>query len=263
MEESNAALKIYRFDVYAKACYDFFWRDFCDWYVEAIKPALKDPARAAQTANVLAAVLDGALRLMHPIIPFITETIWWKLNDVRPDRGLPGWIEGSPNSPRLIKAKWPVAGAFDEAAEHIFPKMQEVIGAIRNARNEYKADPRKPVTVTIRACEEKPAQMILADQEMIEMLATCTLAAVATDAIAPKDSVRVTAAGNEIFIEGLVDPAAEKQREGKRREELSKNIAALKGRLNNSGYMAKAPPHLVKQTNDQLAEAEAELAKLG
>src|SRR5437588_12872 len=141
VEESNAALKVYRFDVYAKACYDFFWRDFCDWYVEAIKPALKDAARAGQAANVLAAVLDGALRLMHPIIPFITETIWWKLNEARPVRELPGRIEGSPNSPRLIKAKWPQVGSFSEAAEHIFPKFQEVIGAIRNARNEYKADP--------------------------------------------------------------------------------------------------------------------------
>ena len=74
--ECNDALANYRFDQYAKACYDFFWRDFCDWYVEAIKPAMKDPERAAQTANVLAAVLDGSLRLLHPMIPFITETIW-------------------------------------------------------------------------------------------------------------------------------------------------------------------------------------------
>ena len=106
VEEANAALAAYRFDQYAKACYDFFWRDFCDWYVEATKPAMKDPARAAQTANVLAAVLDGALRLMHPMIPFITETIWWRLNDVRPDRGLPGRLECPPR-PRLIRAAWP------------------------------------------------------------------------------------------------------------------------------------------------------------
>src|SRR5439155_11516518 len=92
--EANSALESYRFDQYAKVCYDFFWRDFCDWYVEAAKPAMKDPARQVQTANVLAATLDGALRLLHPIIPFITETIWWKLCDVRPERGLPGRIMG-------------------------------------------------------------------------------------------------------------------------------------------------------------------------
>ena len=106
--ECDDALKSYRFDVYAKSCYDFFWRDFCDWYVEAIKPAMKDPARAPQTANVLAAVLDGSLRLMHPMIPFITETVWWRLNDVRPQRGLPGLLE-CPPSKRLVTAQWPAA----------------------------------------------------------------------------------------------------------------------------------------------------------
>ena len=106
VKESNDALKAYRFDLYAKTCYDFFWRDFCDWYVEAIKPAMKDPARAPQTANVLSAVLDGSLRLMHPMIPFITETIWWRLNDVRPVRGLPGLLE-CPPSKRLVLAQWP------------------------------------------------------------------------------------------------------------------------------------------------------------
>ena len=85
-------------------------RDLCDWDLEAIKPAMKDPARAGVTANVLASVLDGSLRLMHPMIPFITETIWWKLNEVRPGaRTLPGRIEGS-DSPRLVKAAWPAVG---------------------------------------------------------------------------------------------------------------------------------------------------------
>ena len=78
LAESDEALKAYRFDVYAKGCYDFFWRDLCDWYVEAIKPAMRDSARAGQTANVLASVLDNSLRLLHPAIPFITETIWWR-----------------------------------------------------------------------------------------------------------------------------------------------------------------------------------------
>ena len=76
VQESNAALEIYRFDQYAKICYDFFYGDFCDWYVEAAKPALKDPAAAGQTSNILATILDGSLRLMHPMIPFITEVIW-------------------------------------------------------------------------------------------------------------------------------------------------------------------------------------------
>ncbi|HEY7090380.1 MAG TPA: class I tRNA ligase family protein, partial [Tepidisphaeraceae bacterium] len=259
--EANDALANYRFDQYARAVYDFFWRDFCDWYVEASKPALKDPKRAPQTANILATVLDGALRLLHPVIPFITETIWWRLNEVRPQRGIPGRIE-CPPSPRLIKAAWPAVGDFAQAAEHIFPKLQEVIQTIRNLRNEYKVDVKRSVAVSILAPGDS-ARQILDAKEMIELLATCTIKDVRADLQPVANAARATAAGCEIFVEGLVDADAEKQRTTKRRDELTKQIAALEGRLNNTGYIAKAPPNLVQQTKDQLAEAKAELEKLG
>jgi valyl-tRNA synthetase len=256
----DEALRDYRFDQYAKSCYDFFWGDLCDWYLEAIKPAMKDPKRAAQTSDVLAAVIDGSLRLLHPMIPFITETIWWKLNEVRPNRGVPGRLE-CPPSERLIKAAWPKVGEFSEAAEAIFPRLQETIGAIRNLRNEYKVDPKQSVGVTIIAAPE-PARQITENQELIELLATCTLKEVSPDAKRIEKAARVAAAGVEIYVEGLIDEAAEQQRAQKRREELSKQIGAMKGRLANPGYIAKAPPHLVKQTQDQLSQAEAELGKL-
>ena len=146
----DAALADYRFDVYATGCYDFFWNDLCAWYLEAIKPAMKDPARAGQTARILAALIDGSLRLMHPVIPFITETIWWKLNEVRPQRGLPGRIE-CPPSERLVTAAWPKVGDVSEAAEHVFPRVQELIGAIRQIRNDRQVNPKQVVAVTIAA----------------------------------------------------------------------------------------------------------------
>ena len=105
-------------------------------------------------------------------------------------------------------------------------------------------------------------QAILSLKASIELLATCTLAAVGDDVTAPPQSATATAGGCELFVEGLTDPAAEQQRKTKRREELTKTIAALRGRRNNAGYMAKAPPHLVKETEDRLAEAESELATL-
>jgi valyl-tRNA synthetase len=254
------ALTNYRFDQYAKSCYDFFWGDLCDWYLEAIKPAMRDPQRAPQTANVLAAVLDGSLRLLHPMIPFITETIWWRLNEARPQRGLPGRLE-CPPSPRLIKAAWPKVGGAAESSEALFPKLQEIIGAIRNLRNEYKADPKKRVTVSISAPGDA-ARTIESNREMIELLAICTLGQVAPSVAAPEKAVRTTAAGCEIFVSGLVDEVADQDRKTKRREELVKSIGAMKGRLSNPSYTAKAPPHLVKQTQDQLAELQAELRKL-
>ena len=271
VQECNDAIGNYRFDQYARACYDFFWRDFCDWYIEAIKPDWKGP-RAGQVANVLAAVLDGSLRLMHPMIPFITETIWWRLNDVRPERGLPGRIEsknagfgvqgsGAGASKRLIHAAWPTVGDFSEAAEFIFPRLQEIVVAIRNVRNEYKVDPKKPVGVMIAAPGDS-ARQIEANRTVIETLGTCTLTDVRADLHAPANAARAMAAGCEIFVEGLIDPDAERQRLTRKQDDLTKQRSALRGRLSNESYTAKAPAHLVKQTQDQLSAVEAELAKL-
>jgi valyl-tRNA synthetase len=249
--DSNAALSAYRFDQYAKACYDFFWRDFCDWYVEAAKPALKDPARASATADVLANMLDGVLRLMHPMIPFITERIWWQLNEVRPAN----------RSRRLIHAAWPVAGEIDTAAETTFGKLQEVIVAIRNVRNEYKIDPKKPVTVQLSVPADLIAQ-IQSSRELIEVLAICTVTQIDSNLPAPANAARSMAAGIDVFVEGVIDPDAEKHRIAKQIETLNQEITALKARLANPSYADKAPAHLVQQTRDKLAAKEAELSKL-
>ena len=261
LEEANAALAVYRFDQYAKACYDFFWRDFCDWYVEASKPAMKDAARREQSAHVLAAVLDGTLRLLHPMVPFITETIWWKLNEVRPRRGLPGRLECPPSEradPRPVARR----RRRQPGGRVHLPKIQDVIGAIRNLRNEHKADPKKPVTVTIAAAAE-PKRQIDANHEMIELLAVCSIVHVAAEVNAPPHAARASAAGCDIYVEGLIDPAAEGQRLAKQREAKQKQAVALRGRLANPSYADKAPAHLVQQTRDELAAVEAELAKIG
>ena len=259
--EANVALRSYRFDQYAKACYDYFWRDFCDWYVEASKPALRDPNRAGQVSNILATTLDGALRLMHPVVPYITEILWWRLNDVRPERGLPGRIEGA-TSKRLIRAAWPSVGDFSQAAEHIWPKIQEIVTVIRNLRNEHKVDPRKPLSVSIRSQSNDAAVQVRNHKVEIELLATCRLKDVGPDVTAPANSAKAQAAGCEVYIEDLVDTAAEQQRMTKRREEVTRQIAQLEARMSSPGYIAKAPPNLVQQTKDQLAALKAELEKL-
>jgi valyl-tRNA synthetase len=262
IDEVNEALKSYRFDAYAKSCYDFFWRDLCDWYVEAIKPAMKDPARAGSTTTVLAAALDAALRLMHPVVPFITETLFWKLNEVRKERTIAGIIELE-TSKHLINAAWPrrLKGR-DGDAERIVPQLQEIIGAIRNLRNEHKVDPKRVVNVSIKPAGEI-RQHIESNREIIELLATCKLIAIDPKLAAIANAAKTSGAGCEIFVESMADEAAEQQRVSKRRDELTKSIAALKGRLANESYIAKAPAHLVQQTKDQLAAAEKELASLG
>jgi valyl-tRNA synthetase len=258
--EANTALASYRFDQYAKLCYDFFWDDFCAWYVEASKPGLKDAATGGQTANVLAAVFDGALRLLHPMVPFITETIWWRLNETRVQRGLAGWIECS-SAKRLIKAPWPAAGKTDDSIESQFSRIQEIIKAIRKLRNDFKVDLKKTVDALIVATGEM-ATLIESNRQMIELLAVCRVKIVSTISVPPAGSARASGAGCDIFVEGVEDQDAEKQRVLKRKEELSRQIQTLNGRLASEAYISKAPPKLVQQTREQLAEAETELAKI-
>jgi len=258
--DAEAALSSYRFDLYAKACYDFFWRDLCDWYLETVKVELKNPQLSAAACQVLASLLDGTLRLMHPVVPFITETIWWKLNDVAPVRGVPGRLV-CPPSLRLVRAPWPEVGDFSEAAEFIFPRFQEIVQSIRNLRSEYKVDPKKPVAVSIAAPGDS-ARQLNENSAMIESLAICTLKEVRADLSPLPDAARALAAGCEIYVEGLIDPNAERDRIAKRVAELTKLQASLEARESNESYMAKAPAALVQQTKDQLKDIRAELEKL-
>jgi len=258
--EADAALAIYRFDQYAKACYDFFWNDFCDWYVEVCKPTLKIPEAAAQTADVLAAVLDGSLRLMHPMIPFITEMVWDRLNEVRPTRGLPMALE-CPGSRRLIHAAWPVAGHFADPAEAIFARIQGIVTAIRKMRNDYKVDQKRRVDASILAPGEALGQ-VESNRATIELLAGCRLLTV-SDMLPPIPGVaRTSAGGCDIFIDDLRDKGAERQRAAKREEEILRLVQTLEARLAKESYTLKAPEALVKQTRDQLAAAKEELKKL-
>lgn len=263
LKDVEMALATYRFDAYAKAVYDFFWRDFCDWYLEASKPAMKDPARAGQTGDVLLAVLDASLRLLHPVIPFITEEIWTHLNTVRADRSI-GGVKLVPGA-RLVKAGWPVVDAggagFEEAA-HIFPRLQEVIGAIRNIRNEYKIEPKRSVVVSLAPPGEAAVRAVLENRELIENLGNCTLNVVKEGLAAPANCAKGMANGCEVFVEGVVDPHAEANRVAKRKEELGKLIATLEGRLASPAYTDKAPAKLVEQTRQQLADAQGELSRL-
>ncbi len=255
--DANSAIATYRFDLYAKACYDFFWRDFCDWYVESVKSTLKTDAGAASRL-VAAAMLDGALRLMHPVIPFITETIWTQLNEAAPHRRLCGRIER-----RLCKSAWPAAGQIDADAEHVFARLQGVISTIRNLRSEHKVDLKKRVTVSLAPPGAEAVKAAQDNRGLIESLATCTIATIADGLTPPADAMRANSDGCDIYVEGLSDPAAEQQRLAKRKEDLSKQRAALKGRLDNASYVAKAPPKLVEESKAQLAAIEAELEKLG
>jgi len=258
--EANAALAIYRFDQYAKTCYDFFWNDFCGWYVEVSKPALRAPETAGQTAEVLAAVLDGALRLMHPMIPFITEAIWGRLNEARPYRGLPVRLE-CPGSRRLIHAAWPAATQYSDPADAMFARIQEMITAIRKMRNDFGVDLKRRLNASIRTPTEL-MELVENNRSTIEQQAGCRILVI-SDTLPPVPGVANTSAGGcDIFLHDLQNEVAQQSLTEKRAAELTRTIEMLEARLSGLGYITRAPAALVQQSRDQLAQARAELEKL-
>lgn len=255
---TDESLEQYEFSKYAQGLYDFFWRDLCDWYIEAVKPTVQSNATQR---GVLAACLDVSLRLLHPVMPFITERLWERLNEVAPDRD--GAVGGMniPAGELLVRAAWPVAddGLIDEQTETEFGFVQQVVTAIRQVRTKLTVPPKNSVPCTVKTNNALAARL-LDHRVLIETLTNTRIDAeqVGSDTTKPDDAASAVIGDLEVFLHGVLDAGAERVRLEKRLAELDKGVKALNGRLGNKAYVDKAPEHLVQQTRDQLAATEKE-----
>ena len=252
------AIATYEFANYAQTLYDLFWRDFCDWYLEGVKPSVK--ADAAQRAAVRAAL--GAIhRTFHPVMPFITETLHASIESLRvePIAGV-----ALPPSDLAATARWPEidASLIDEEAEGQFARVQALVTAIREVRAAQKVNDRR--AITLHVADDATADLIAAAQGVVEALAG--LDRVTREAPPPGvDRVAFLFGAAEHALSDLtdaVDVAAERERLAKQKAEVEKRIANLQGRLANKAYVDKAPAKLVDETRRQLAESESELASI-
>ncbi len=232
----------YEFGEVARALYDFAWSEYCDWYIELCKPRLaaQGSSRTAAQRN-LVFVLDRTLRLLHPMMPFVTEEIW---------RRLPLAVDDRADS--LMVAAWPDAVALaawrDGDAEASIGTMQEVVSAVRLARARYSIPPKATVDVISRATGAEA--MILADQEQtIRTLAGVGTLTIDADAAKPKHATVLIAANAEMFVplEGLVDFDAERARVEKALASARTEHERLAKKLANAGFMAKAAPEVVEK----------------
>ncbi|MBL4702564.1 MAG: valine--tRNA ligase, partial [Phycisphaeraceae bacterium] len=255
---TTKSIKGYEFKPYADGLYDFVWRDFCDWYIEAIKPTIK--TNRAQ-ANVLATVLDTILRLLHPAMPYITEKLWERLNDVVPNRGVEGLK--SPACKLLVHAAWPVAtdALIDEDAAKEFDLIVNVVTAIRQVRTAYKISPRQQVVCSVKATGDNKARLETS-AGLLKTFAAISELNIAVDTTKPQNAASAVLGDMEIYLHDLVDADEEKDRLGKLNIAAEKQAAGLQGRLANPSYADKAPAHLVQQTRDQLTEKQAEVDSL-
>jgi valyl-tRNA synthetase len=255
IETADRALAEYRFSDYATALYDFVWRDLCDWYVEIVKPTVKESPAQQQ---VLATCLDASLRLLHPVMPFITERLWSAL------RASAGGVErvpgvALPDSELLIHAGWPTAEASlrDAEAERDFELLRSIIEAIRNARSVYKIPPRQEVEATTKA-PAHIAQLIFNNRGITLPLTRCVGRGVGPKIDRPAGSAAVIVGDVTVYLHDVVDVEVEKQRLEKALAEKEKAVKMLEGRLSNKKYVDNAPAHLVQETRDQHAAAVKE-----
>jgi valyl-tRNA synthetase len=251
-DEVTTALDSYRFNEAAGAIYNFVWHEFCDWYLEAIKPTLYDKEGGEtmeKSRAVLWRVLRDTLVLLHPFIPFVTEEIW---------HYLPG-TEGS-----IMKAAHPVDAATSGQhleAEAQMALLMDVITGIRNVRGEMNIAPSLSLQVLVQSEDDHTRQVITTHQDLIINLARLSSLAIEKAAQRPKSSATTVVNMSSIFVylEGIIDFAKETNRLEKEIKKLAAELKTVAKKLENEGFLSKAPAEViekVKQKQNTLLEKQ-------
>ncbi len=255
--EVNAALNAYRFHEAANRIYDFFWGDFCDWYIELIKPRLivdEDSGKQADGAACanLVNLFEASLRLLHPIMPFITEEIWQAIYD------------GKPPLKSIALAEYPLADELhiDLATETRMLVLQDLIVSVRNLRAELKIEPKVKVPIQVYAHDPATRALIAENQEAIHRLAGVESIAEVEQSAATQAPSRSTARFDvRVIYEKKIDVAAECERLKKELEKMEKEIANGQRQLGNEQFLAKAPASVVEGMRKRAKELEGLRAK--
>jgi valyl-tRNA synthetase len=251
------ALDTYRFDIAAGILYEFTWNQFCDWYLELTKPIVINGSEAEQrgTRNTLITVLEALLRLAHPIIPFITETIWQR---VKPLTG--------ETADTIMLQPFPAfdAALEDQQALNDLEWIKQAIIAVRNIRAEMNIAPSKQLEVLLRNANGDAQRRVQENQSFIERLAR--LSSITLLPAGEKGPVSVTKLvdGAELLIPmaGFIDKDAEIARLSKEMGKLDGEIASIEGKLSNEGFVARAPEAVVAKERERLAACKEGKLKL-
>ena len=252
------AFETYRFDLAAQTLYEFVWNDYCDWYIELAKVQIQTgcPTTQRTTRRTLVRVLEASLRLLHPIIPFITEELW---QAVAP-------LSNAKTADSIMLAAYPkadpekiVQAAFDQMAQ-----LQDLIGAVRNLRGEMGIQPNVKAPLFVESADD------LADYlKYLPMMTRLTEAQQVAALPESEDAPVAVCNGARLMLKVEIDKAAETARLSKEAEKLQKALDKLNAKLSKPGYTEKAPAHLVEKDKADLAEltdkmgkVEGQLAKL-
>jgi valyl-tRNA synthetase len=254
------ALDEYRFADAARTLYDFAWDEFCSFYVEMVKGRLQDESQRVTAQRVLAHTLDTILRLLHPMIPFLTEDVWQRLGEVAPDRGI-DVVESAAES--IMRAPWPESDPArqDAGIEAQFARFQEVLRAVRDIRARQGVAPRAPLKFSVR-CEAEVADLLSPMEPYFAAMAHAEAVAFGPAVAAPPLSAHVTLAGMDVYVDlaELIDVPAEMARKQQEVEKLTGFIAAKEKKLTNKNFVDRAPADVVQKERDSLKELQDQLA---
>lgn len=251
IEQVTQAYETYRFDLAAETLYSFVWNDYCDWYLELAKVQLQTGCASRQraTRHTLLRVLEAALRLLHPIIPFITEELW---QTVAP-------MCDAKTADSIMLARFPEAdgGEIVQTAFGQMTVLQDLIGAVRNLRGEMGIQPNVKAPLFVESADD------LADYlKYLPMMTRLTEARQVAALPESEDAPVAVCNGARLMLKVEIDKAAETARLNKEAEKLQKALDKLNAKLSKPGYTEKAPAHLVEKDKADLAELEDKMAKV-
>lgn len=251
IEQVTQAYETYRFDLAAETLYSFVWNDYCDWYLELAKVQLQTGCASRQraTRHTLLRVLEAALRLLHPIIPFITEELW---QTVAP-------MCDAKTADSIMLARFPEADGGDivQTAFEQMTVLQDLIGAVRNLRGEMGIQPNVKAPLFVESADD------LADYLKYLPMMTRLIEAQQVAALPESEDAPVAVCnGARLMLKVEIDKAAETARLSKEAEKLQKALDKLNAKLSKPGYTEKAPAHLVEKDKADLAELEDKMAKV-
>ncbi len=256
------ALENYRYAEAARTLYDFAWDEFCSFYVEMVKARFGDPQQGPVACRVLAHTLDILLRLLHPLIPFLTEDVWQRLGEVAPQRGVPEPVAAAAS---VMIAPWPAAqrDRQDPQIEARFARFQAALGGVREIRSRQNVPPKTEVPFAVR-CDEETADLLRPMQPYFQRMAAATATAWGPQTEAPALSSHASLPGMEIFVDlaDLIDVEAEIARNEKEHARLEGMITGKEKKLANQNFVDRAPAEVVDRERHSLAQLRQQLEAL-
>ncbi|GGL41310.1 valine--tRNA ligase [Sporolactobacillus putidus] len=242
IEKVTALYESYDFGEAGHYLYQFIWDDFCDWYIEMAKLPLygTDESAKKTTKSVLTYVLDKILKLLHPIMPFVTEEIWQHL----PHRG-----------ETIMRSEWPqsAAGWMDPAAEEEMALLQNIIRSVRNIRSDKNVAPKKPVAMLIRTSSEKETGILNRNRAYIERFCNPSTLEIGSAVRSPEKAVSAVVTGADVYLplEGLINIDDEIRRLGRELDKMNAEVDRVQKKLSNPRFVDQAPEQVVGKEREK------------